>query len=377
VKILSVIGARPQFIKAAAVSKVVRERGHQEIVVHTGQHYDYELSRIFFKDLSLPEPDIYLGIGSSSHSDQTARIMQKFEKVVIKEKPDLVIVFGDVNSTLACSIVCSKIQYNNSTLPVAHIESGLRSFDTTMPEEINRVVTDSLSTMLFVTENAGRDNLIREGVPHKKIFLTGDTMIDTIIQHRGKFRNSNVLKKYKLKKAEYILATIHRPVNTDKEVNLAKIFSILEKISITAGSYIPGIKIVFPVHPRTMKMAEKFGLTEKLKKIPGILIKEPSGYTDFLKLLSECKLVITDSGGIQEEATFLKIPCLTLRDSFERPQTIESGTNTLCGLNEKLILAKLNEIFKGYYKKARIFKLMDGKASERIVEVLIEKLIEN
>ncbi len=378
-KIISVVGARPNFIKLAPVHRELSKYKKQitHIVVHTGQHYDYELSRIFFKDLSLPEPDIYLGIGSSSHSDQTARIMQKFEKIVMKEKPDLVIVFGDVNSTLACSIVCSKIQYNISTLPVAHIESGLRSFDTAMPEEINRLVTDSLSTMLFVTEKAGRDNLIREGVHRKKIFLTGDTMIDTIIQHRVKFRNSLVLKKYNMKKAQYILVTIHRPVNTDKEVNLAKIFSILEEISITAGSYIPGIKIVFPVHPRTMKMAEKFGLTEKLKKIPGILIKEPAGYTDFLKLLSECKLVITDSGGIQEEATFLKIPCLTLRDSFERPQTIEAGTNTLCGLNEKLILEKLNEIFKGNYKKARILKLMDGKASKRIVEVLIEKLIEN
>lgn len=343
-------------------------------IVHTGQHYDYELSQVFFKDLDLPEPDIYLGIGSSSHSDQTARIMQEFEKIVEAEKPDMVIVFGDVNSTLACSIVCSKIQYGSSTIPVAHVESGLRSYDNTMPEEINRVVTDNLSSLLFVTEKRGVENLLKEGVLKKKIFLTGDTMIDSLIQHKSKISKSVILKKYELKKAGYILATIHRPVNTDKKENLEKIISIFEKIGSEALSYNPDIKIVFPVHPRALKMINSFGLTGRLADIENLEVKEPAGYTDFIKLLSECKAVITDSGGIQEEATFLRIPCLTLRDSFERPETLEIGTNTLCGLNEKLVLSKIREIFNGKYKKGKIPKLMDGKASERIASVIMKNL---
>jgi len=341
-------------------------------ILHTGQHYDYKLSKIFFKDLDLPEPDIYLGIGSASHAEQTGRIMHEFEKVVHKEKPDLVMVFGDVNSTLACAIVCSKIHHGKSTLPLAHVESGLRSFDKTMPEEINRIVTDNLSELLFVTEKTGIDNLLKEGVQKKRIHLAGDTMIDSLIQFKSKFNSSSVLRKLKINEKKFILVTIHRPVNVDKKENLSKIISVLRKISMQ--KHFDGFKIVFPVHPRTLKMTAVHRLEKELNHIKNLLITEALGYTDFIKLLTECKMVITDSGGIQEEATFLKTPCLTLRDSFERPETIELGTNTLCGLNEKLILKKANEIFSGKYKKGKIPKLMDGKASERIVKIIMDFL---
>lgn len=345
------------------------------LIVHTGQHYDHKLSKVFFKDLNLPEPDIFLGAGSGSHAEQTARIMTEFEKVVLKEKPDLVIVFGDVNSTIACALVCSKIHHNGGTIPIAHVEAGLRSFDTTMPEEINRIVTDSLSDMLFITEKAGVINLRKEGVSGKKIHLVGDTMIDSLVYFRKKFSTSGILKKLNLKKGKYILATIHRPVNVDNRINFSKIISIFKKVSEKALSFDPEVKIVLPIHPRTLKMAENFSLLEKLRSIPGLITIDPAGYTDFIKLLTDSRLVITDSGGIQEEATFLKIPCLTLRDSFERPETLTIGSNTLCGLNEALVVKKISEIFTGKYKKGRIPRLMDGKASKRIVNAVKARLL--
>lgn len=375
-KIISVVGARPNFMKLAPLEKELRKHKNKVIhkIVHTGQHYDYKLSRIFFKDLELPSPDIYLGTGSASHAGQTAKIMSEFEKVVLKEKPDLVIVFGDVNSTLACSLVCSKIKYNGSkTIPVAHIEAGLRSFDRMMPEEINRIITDNLSEYLFITEKAGVDNLVNEGVPRKKLFLTGDLMIDSLVMNRKKFSGSKAAKKFKVKPGGYLLITIHRPVNADNIDNLSKIITILKKIS----GYIHSLgllhKLVFPVHPRTQKMLNAFGLNNELKSIKNIIPAEPVGYTDFISLMMKSKLVITDSGGIQEEATFLKIPCLTLRNSFERPETISLGTNTLCGLDEKMIMTKVKEIYEGKYKKGKIPRLMDGKTSSRITEIIINK----
>ncbi len=376
-KVISVVGARPNFMKLAPIElELARHRNlFTHLIVHTGQHYDHKLSKVFFKDLNLPEPDIFLGAGSGSHAEQTARIMVEFEKVVLKEKPDLVIVFGDVNSTIACALVCSKIHHNGGTIPVAHVEAGLRSFDVTMPEEINRIVTDSLSDMLFVTEKEGVKNLIKEGVSRKKIHLVGDTMIDSLVYFRKKFVTSCILKKLRLKKGKYILSTIHRPVNVDSEDNLAKIISILKKVSAKALSFDPEMRIVLPIHPRTLKMAEKFLLLDKLKSIPALLTIDPAGYTDFIKLLTDSRLVITDSGGIQEEATFLKIPCLTLRDSFERPETLTLGSNTLCGLNEALVIKKISEIFKGKYKKGKIPRLMDGKASKRIVNAVKARLL--
>jgi UDP-N-acetylglucosamine 2-epimerase (non-hydrolysing) len=377
-KIISVVGARPNFMKLAPLERELRKYRSRVIhkIVHTGQHYDYKLSRIFFKDLDLPSPDIYLGIGSASHAEQTAKIMAEFEKVVLKEKPDLVIVFGDVNSTLACSLVCSKIAYSSSkTIPAAHVEAGLRSFDTSMPEEINRIVTDSLSEFLFITEKAGVDNLRKEGIPRKKIFLTGDLMIDSLVINRKKFANSGAAKKFKVKQGEFALVTIHRPVNVDNRKNLSKVISLLKKISeytLKAGF---NHKIIFPVHPRTQKMLDVFGLKNKLESVKNIIPAGPIGYTDFISLLMKSKLVITDSGGIQEEATFLKIPCLTLRNSFERPETISMGTNTLCGLDEMLIMSKVKEIYEGKYKKGKTPRLMDGKTSARIAKILINNAL--
>jgi UDP-N-acetylglucosamine 2-epimerase (non-hydrolysing) len=344
-------------------------------VVHTGQHYDYSLSKVFFKDMEMPKPDIYLGIGSASHSEQTASIMTAFEKVVLNEKPDLVILFGDINSTIACSLVCSKILYKNGgTVPVAHVESGLRSFDRTMPEEINRIVTDSLAEILFVTEKIGVTNLLHEGIEKKKIHLVGDTMIDALVQFSSKFRGSKILKSLGLAPRRYALITIHRPVNVDNVKTLGKLISVLEKVSALAKVFDPDFMLVFPVHPRTMKMINSFGFTGRLAAIENLLVEEPAGYTDFIKLLTDSRFVMTDSGGIQEEATFLKIPCLTLRDSFERAETLELGTNTLCSLKQKLVLEKVTEIFRGKYKKGRIPKLMDGKASSRIVKILLKNL---
>jgi UDP-N-acetylglucosamine 2-epimerase (non-hydrolysing) len=301
--------------------------------------------------------------------------MKVFEKVVLKEKPDLVMVFGDVNSTLACSLVCSKIPYGSAYIPIAHVEAGLRSFDMKMPEEVNRIVTDSLSKYLFVTEKIGVDNLLKEGIAKNKIFLAGDTMIDSLIQNKNKFGRSKILRKLKLKKGKYILSTIHRPANVDSRKNLAKIVSIFKNVSALASGYDKDVKIVLPMHPRTVKMIKEFGFGKKFSQIKNLVVTEPIGYTDFIKLLADSKLVITDSGGIQEEATFLKIPCLTLRDSFERLETVKIGSNTLCNLDEKLILQKIREIFEGTYKKGKTPRLMDGKASKRIVNTLKSNIL--
>ena len=364
-------------MKLAPVEHELRkfERYFEHTIVHTGQHYDYLLSRIFFKDLQLPKPDIYLGVGSSSHAEQTARIMQEFEKVVIARRPDLVIVYGDVNSTLACSLVCAKIIYApHETLPVAHVESGLRSYDRTMPEEINRILTDIMSKFLFVTEKSGVDNLIKEGISKDRIFLVGDVMIDSLAANRKKFRSSGIMHKLGVNKNGFILLTLHRPANVDNRNNLTRIVNILEKLSYFISRISKDEKIIFPVHPRTKKMLVKFGLYGKLKKISSIIITEPTGYTDFIHLLTNSNLVITDSGGIQEEVTFLQIPCLTLRDSFERPETITRGTNTLCGLDAVFVLSKVKEVFENKYKRSVVPKLMDGKASQRIVKILRERM---
>ena len=381
-KIILVAGARPNFMKIAPIIEALRRynlsqgKNRKNIeykLVHTGQHYDAEMSDSFFRDLELPAPDIYLGVGSGLHAEQTGKVMLEFEKVVLKEKPDLVIVFGDVNSTLACAVVCSKFHHGRAAIPLAHVESGLRSFDRTMPEEINRIVTDNLSQFLFVTEKAGVVNLVKEGIDRKKIYLTGDTMIDSLVYFRGRFKKSNILRQFGLQKGNFALTTIHRPANVDNKKNLKKVISILSGISRTSAGY-KDFKLVFPVHPRTLKMIKAFGLQNDFNKIYNLVITEPAGYSDFIRLLGDCAFVVTDSGGIQEEASFMRIPCLTLRDSFERPETIEIGSNTLCGLNEIMIVKKVKEIFTGKYKKGRVPKHMDGKASKRIVKILLNDL---
>jgi UDP-N-acetylglucosamine 2-epimerase (non-hydrolysing) len=288
--------------------------------------------------------------------------MIRFEKAMIEEKPDLVIVVGDVNSTLACSLVCSKL-----LIRVAHVEAGLRSFDRTMPEEINRQLTDVISDFLFVTEPAGVENLLSEGVDRSKIFLVGDVMIDSLILFREKAKSSAVLDQLHVTPRQYTLVTLHRPVNVDDRQNLEKILQVFEGIAERS-------KIVFPVHPRTRKMVEQFGLSQRLSHVKNLLLTEPIGYLDFLRLMDNAALVLTDSGGIQEESTFLRIPCLTLRENTERPVTVEIGSNQIMGLNVEEIVRKATEVFDGRPKIGSVPELWDGKAAERIAKILVNSL---
>jgi UDP-N-acetylglucosamine 2-epimerase (non-hydrolysing) len=320
-KILSVVGARPNFMKVAPLHRAfLKYRGVIEHkIVHTGQHYDRAMSKIFFEDLVLPNPDFYLGVGSGSHAEQTAKIMIEFEKIVLAEKPDMIVVVGDVNSTMACSLVGVKLN-----VPVAHIEAGLRSGDRTMPEEINRIVTDSIVDLLFVSEVSGVRHLKREGVSEDKVFFVGNVMIDSLAFYREKSRRSAIIRNLNLEGKPFVLVTLHRPSNVDEKEKLTKILQAFEPLSQKAA-------IVFPVHPRTQKMIAEFGLQPHVDAIRGLQLIEPVGYLDFLALMERAKLVVTDSGGIQEETTFLGVPCLTLRKNTERPSTCDVGTNELCG----------------------------------------------
>jgi len=371
-KILSVVGARPNFMKMAPLHKELLKYSNKVThkIVHTGQHYDKQLSEVFFKQLELPKPHINLGVGSGTHASQTAEIMVKFERIVLKEKPDLVIVYGDVNSTLAASVVCAKILLNGKPVPVAHVESGLRSYDMTMPEEVNRLVTDSLADYLFVSEQDGINNLAKSGIQKDKIFFTGNIMIDSLVSYTKKAVKSKILSELCLSRKNYALVTLHRPSNVDKKETLEKIIRIFENIN----KINPGLDIVFPVHPRTVKMAEKFRLKKRLDSVNNLLLTEPVGYIDFLSLLISAKYVLTDSGGIQEETSFLGVPCLTLRYNTERPVTIFEGTSTLCGLNEKLIYSSIQKIESGNYKKGKKIKFYDGKTAPRIAKIILNKI---
>ena len=355
-KIVTIVGARPQFIKAAPVSRALASGGIEEVLVHTGQHYDEKMSKIFFEDLNISKPDFYLGVGSGSHAAQTAGIMIEFEKVLIAENPDLVIVVGDVNSTIACSFVAKKMN-----IPVAHIEAGLRSFDRTMPEEINRILTDSISDFLFVTEQSGLDNLKNEGVDDSRIFFTGNVMIDSLIQNMGKINASPVLTSLGLEKASYMLCTLHRPNNVDSKLSL-------EKILVTLNSLAQKKKIVFPIHPRTRTKMKEFGIDYTLSE--NVIITDPIGYIDFLCLIKNASLIITDSGGIQEETTYLGIPCVTLRNNTERPVTISIGSNYLAGTDVSKLSKIVTDILNGNVKKSHIPPLWDGKSAERICKIL-------
>ncbi len=364
-KIIIVGGARPNFVKIAALFEAFKkQKQHFEVaLVHTGQHHDYLMSKIFFDHLRIPRPDIYLNVGSASHAAQTAKIMMAFENALFRLRPDLVIVVGDVNSTLACSLVAAKLN-----IKVAHVEAGLRSFDRTMPEEINRIVTDSLSDYLFVTEDSGVKNLRKEGVGPKKIFFVGNTMIDTLLANMVKVDKSGIIQRFKLgtknsKTIPYAVLTLHRPSNVDSKDSFLQIRGILESIT-------PQVKIIYPIHPRSKRMMRLFGLSDKFAKIKNLLIINPLGYVDFIKLLKGAKFVLTDSGGIQEEATVLNVPCLTMRENTERPVTITSGTNYLVGRDKKKIGFLVAEILKGKVKKRKIYKFWDGKAADRIARVL-------
>ena len=329
------------------------------VLVHTGQHYDKKMSKLFFEDLELPEPDIYLNVGSGSHAVQTAKIMIEFEKVLEKEKPDLILVVGDVNSTAACSLVASKMG-----VKIGHVEAGLRSFDRTMPEEINRIVTDALSDYLFVTEKSGLENLKNEGIPDSKVFFSGHVMIDSLVYFLEKAKTSNILDRMQLNGTPYVLVTLHRPSNVDVKENLEKILAAFEIIG-------QNLKIVFPIHPRTKKMIDTFALDQKVQSNKNLILTDPIGYLDFMKLMHNSKFCLTDSGGIQEETTYLGIPCITMRENTERPITVEIGTNVIVGSNTNLIVQETEKILQGKQKIGKIPELWDGKAAERIVQVLL------
>lgn len=359
IKVINVVGARPNFMKIAPIIEEMRKhpQNFEPILVHTGQHYDERMSKMFFDDLELPKPDVYLGVGSGTHAEQTAKIMVEFEKVLFKEQPDLVVVVGDVNSTVACALTAVKLR-----IPVTHVEAGLRSFDRRMPEEINRILTDAISDYLFITEESARRNLLTEGKPEERIFFVGNVMIDTLIKNMKKADSSHILSELNLHPKNYALLTLHRPENVDKRDRIKGILSALEELK-------KHIQIIFPVHPRTQKRLGEFGLNHN----NGVKIIKPLGYLDFLKLMSQAKFVMTDSGGIQEETTLLRIPCLTLRNNTERPITITQGTNTLVGGNrEKIIKYSLN-LLNGDLKTNSLPKFWDGKSAKRIIKILLEK----
>lgn len=362
-KIVSIVGTRPNFMKIAALVNEFKKHNLEHVLVHTGQHYDKGMSKLFFDDLEISKPDINLGVGSGTHEEQIGNIIIKLEKILTKEKPGLVVVVGDVNSTLAGALIAHKLG-----IKVAHVEAGLRSFDNTMPEETNRIRTDKISDFLFTTEESGNKNLLNEGVNKEKIFFVGNVMIDTLLEHKEKAQTSNILSKLGLNKNEYCSLTLHRPSNVDKKEDFENIISMLDKIQ-------DKIKIVFPVHPRTKKKIELFNLGEKIKNMKNLIITEPLGYLDFLCLMSNSKFVLTDSGGIQEETTVLGIPCITLRKNTERPVTVEQGTNLLVSVNKDEVIKKSLDIIDDKIKlQSRVPDLWDGKAADRIVNILIKKL---
>lgn len=354
-KILNIVGARPNFMKIAPIMKEMADYPDifAPVLVHTGQHYDEKMSKLFFDDLQLPQPDIYLGVGSGSHAQQTARIMTEFEAVALKEKPDRILVVGDVNSTIACALVASKLQ-----VPTAHIEAGLRSFDRAMPEEINRILTDQIADMLFITENSAERNLLNEGVKKEKIHFVGNVMIDSLVKNLQVADGSNILQENGFEKGGYSVITLHRPSNVDHPSKLAELIGALDRVAAD-------IPVIFPIHPRTRKNLVDFKITPKY-----IRLIDPVGYLDFLKLMKESRFVMTDSGGIQEETTYLGIPCLTLRENTERPVTVEQGTNILLGTSSEALIREAAKVLSGQCKTGSIPELWDGKAACRIVDVL-------
>jgi UDP-N-acetylglucosamine 2-epimerase (non-hydrolysing) len=348
--ILHVVGARPNFMKAAPVLRALQaQSGVRQSLVHTGQHYDQKLSEVFFSQLGIPDPDVNLGVGSGSHAAQTAEVMRKFEPIVLQFKPDMVLVYGDVNSTIAAALVCSKL-----LVPVAHVEAGLRSFDRKMPEEINRIVTDRLADLLFTPSEDGDKNLHNEGVPSDKIHNVGNVMIDSLVRllpialHTAK----NGLPE------RYVLVTLHRPSNVDDSESLAAILESLREVN-------QHLDVVFPVHPRTRQRITDFGL-----KVDRLHLLEPVPYIEFLALQQSAAVVITDSGGIQEETTYLGVPCLTVRENTERPVTVTLGTNILVGQDRDKLRSELAKVLDGKAKRGGIPPLWDGHAGDRIANVL-------
>jgi UDP-N-acetylglucosamine 2-epimerase (non-hydrolysing) len=412
-KWLLVAGARPNFMKIAPLIRAIDKHNsscHSSLVtihyllVHTGQHYDFNMSDAFFKDLKLPEPDVHLGVGSGNHGEQTGRVLIEFEKVLLKEKPDLVIVVGDVNSTMAAALAAVKLH-----IPVAHVEAGLRSFDRKMPEEINRLVTDAVSDFLFTPSPEGDENLLKEGIPKEKIFLVGDIMVDSLLFHLDQAKKTNILSRLGLNTQSsvlsppsslarrslseagcsvlpYALMTLHRPANVDDPVAFGRILKGLQQVAAR-------VPVLFPIHPRTKKQIAAFGmedafifhLSHDIAKISSPLMGEgggeggkihcfdPLGYLDFLNLMAHAAVVLTDSGGIQEETTVLNIPCITLRDTTERPITLTEGTNVLVHDDPEKIVDEVIKALNGQRRESRCPSLWDGHTADRIVAILTEK----
>jgi UDP-N-acetylglucosamine 2-epimerase (non-hydrolysing) len=405
-KILTIVGARPNFMKVAPIIAAINKHNGriaagsvrqsdssaetiQHILVHTGQHYDELMSGSFFNDLNLPKPDVHLGVGSGSHAAQTAEIMRKFEEVVLAEKPDFVVVVGDVNSTMGCALVTSKISFDvsGSRPLIAHVESGLRSFDRTMPEEVNRIVTDHVSDLLFVTEESGIQNLCNEGISLERVHFVGNTMIDSLLTFKDKAEQSTICERLGLRAGSandsgsilpYALLTLHRPSNVDNRDGFLSILAGLEELA-------KDVPVIFPVHPRTRQRIKEFGLDLRAGRDAaesnvntvaagnhgaGIMLTDPLGYLDFLCLMKHASIVVTDSGGIQEETTCLGIPCVTVRENTERPITVESGTNVVAGTKKERVQEAIR---RQMHRKsgAAMPKNWDGRSAARIVDILI------
>lgn len=363
-KVVNIVGARPNFVKIAPLMHtMVNSSVIDPILLHTGQHYDYNMSESFFQELQIPVPDVYLNVGSDTHGKQVASIMKKFDDFCEEYQPDLVVVVGDVNSTMACSLVAVKRH-----IKVAHIEAGIRSYDRGMPEEVNRIVTDSVADLLLPPSMDAEENLLKEGHTNEQIHLVGNIMIDTLLKNQQKILQSKILQQLNIIPKEYALLTLHRPSNVDDINSLGNIIEALEVIQ-------KRIKIVFPVHPRTKNRIEEFGLLNRINQMENIILTEPLGYFDFGKLVYDANFVMTDSGGIQEETTVYQIPCITIRENTERPVTVWEGTNELAGSNKEKIIGFANQILDGNWKKGTIPELWDGKTAERIVKIITNIVI--
>lgn len=357
-----IAAARPNFMKIAPLyHALVKEEWATPVIVHTGQHYDLNMSDAFFRDLGLPEPHIHLNVGSGTHAEQTGRVLIEYEKILFEKKPDFVIVVGDVNSTVAAALAAVKLG-----MKVAHLEAGLRSFDRTMPEEINRIITDSISDILWTPSPDGDENLLKEGIPPEKIQRVGNIMIDALEMMRGRIEKESTYLQFGLKQGEYGLVTLHRPANVDDPVHLKRICQVINKI-------MEKTKLVFPVHPRTRKNLDAFGLLKELQSNTNLRLTEPISYVPFMNLVFNCRFVLTDSGGIQEETTYLGIPCLTLRPNTERPITVTQGTNKLCNLND--IDAHVKNILEKKNQETTVPELWDGHTAERICKAIERYLL--
>lgn len=359
-KIINVVGARPNFMKVAPIVAAMkrREREFAPLLVHTGQHYDADMSDTFFRDLDLPSPDIHLGVGSAPRDQQLAAVEERFAAVLVEEKPDWVIVVGDVNSTLACARAAKKLG-----IRVAHVEAGLRSYDSSMPEELNRVETDRIADLLFTPSADADDNLHAEGIPAERIRFVGNVMIDSLYQHLERSRQSPIRHQLGLTEKSYAVLTLHRPANVDDPIVFGRILAALETIMQT-------LPVVFPVHPRTRKTIANLGLQERIERMKGLHLIEPLGYLDFLSLYSGSRLVLTDSGGIQEETSVLGIPCLTLRENTERPITVTVGTNKIVGTDTARIIAAASAALAETPREPVSIPLWDGHTAERILAAL-------